>query len=243
VSLKIVGVVADSLVDWPGRTVITVFLSGCNFRCGWCFNPDVVEGNLPEISEKTLSKLRHIIVNNPNWYDGIVITGGEPTINVSLPSLCKKLKDLFGLPIKLDTNGTNSYMLKLLVDQELVDYVAMDIKAPPHKYDEAVGLPLNVYELTPIHESIKYLIKQNKIPYEFRTTLVPGIHNIYDIEEICFWIHGAKQYYLQNFVPYKKCVHKSFETRPSFTRESIESFINIAKKYISKVGVRNIITQ
>jgi pyruvate formate lyase activating enzyme len=188
-----------TLIDFPNKLAATVFLSGCNFRCPWCYSSELVlPENIkkqPKISEKSLFDFLDL---RKGSLEGVVICGGEPTINKDLPSFLKKIKKL-GYAIKLDTNGSNSAVLANVIKRGLVDYVAMDIKGPKEKYSEIVGKKINIKE---IDKSVAFL-KQGGIDYEFRTTVVPAFHKKEDILETAKWIFGAEKYYLQSFRPEK----------------------------------------
>ena len=163
-----------TLIDFPGRISATVFLSGCNFRCPWCYSKELVMPQEikkhPKISEKDFFDFLKL---RKGTLEGIVVCGGEPTINNDLPEFIKKIKKL-GYAVKLDTNGSNPRMLENLLDKKLVDYVAMDIKAPKEKYEKLAGKKVSVKN---IDESISALLalslrnnREDKIGYEFRTT-------------------------------------------------------------------------
>ena len=206
--IQIGGLQRSTLIDYPGRVAATVFLTGCNFRCPFCYNPELV---LPEKIEKQpkISE-RHFfdfLKKRKGLLEGVCLTGGEPTINKDLPEFIRKIKKL-GFLVKLDTNGSNPEMLKKLISKKLIDYVAMDIKAPKEKYNEAAGATVDIEK---IQESIDAL-KKGEVDYEFRSTILPKIHTGKDVANIAKWIQGAKIYYLQQFRPdktldpkYKKC--------------------------------------
>lgn len=197
-----------TLIDYPGRIAATVFLSGCNFRCPWCYSSELVLPEKikkqPKVSEKELfSFLRE----RRGLLEGVVICGGEPTINKDLPDFIKKIKKL-GFLVKLDTNGSNPKMLEKVID--LLDYVAMDVKLPKEKYLKVLGI-----KPEKIDKSIK-ILKKNKVDYEFRTTVVPGLLEKKDILEIAKWISGAKKYYLQNFRA-EKTIDPKFEKKKPYS--------------------------
>ena len=187
-----------SLLDYPGKIVAIVFVGGCNFRCVFCYNKDLVlnpEG-LPSLSEE---EILEYLEANKRWLDGLVITGGEPTLHSDLPSFLEKVKKL-GYSVKLDTNGSNSKMLAELLEKRLVDYVALDVKAPlvEDKYQAAIGIQANG-ALKEVEKSIGLLRSSNGIDYELRTTVVPELLNKDDITLISEQIEGAKRYCLQQF--------------------------------------------
>lgn len=196
--MKIHGINGLTLLDYPGRMACTVFTGHCNFRCPFChnatlvFNPDAQ----PLISEEAVFEL---LQKRGKTLEGVAITGGEPTLNPDLPDFCRKIRKL-GYMIKLDSNGSNPKMLSALIDEKLVDCIAMDIKASPANYAHAVGLPS--FSMDNIFESTDLIMDYGSkgiIDYEFRTTVVEGIHTENDFEKIGKWLKGAKAYYLQSY--------------------------------------------
>jgi len=199
-----------TLIDYPGKIAATVFITGCNFRCPWCYSSELVLlekiREQPKILEKDFFdflKMRRELL------EGVVICGGEPCINKELPSFAKKIKKL-GYSVKIDTNGSNPKMLKDLIDKKLIDYVAIDIKASKKKYEKLTGKRINIKN---IEKSIS-LLKEGRIDCEFRTTIVPGLLKKEDILEIAQWICGARKYYLQNFRPEKTIDPKFKKIKP-----------------------------
>ena len=188
------GLQKTTLLDFPGKVACTVFTAGCNFRCPFCHNASLVTrpGDVDEISEESffsyISKRKGIL-------DGVCITGGEPLLSHGIEDFIRRIKQT-GLLVKLDTNGAYPDKLKALLDEGLVDYVAMDIKNSREKYAQTIGL--NEFP-TKIEESIK-LIMEKAPDYEFRTTVVKELHTAQDIEDITNWIKGAKRYFLQTYV-------------------------------------------
>ncbi len=212
--IEIGGFQKVTLIDYPGRVAATVFLCGCNFRCPFCYSSELVLPerikNQPKISEKEVFVF---LKERKGLLEGVVICGGEPTIYKDLPKFIKKLKKL-GFLVKLDTNGSNPEMLKKLIDEKLIDYVAMDIKAPKEKYSKIIGAKIDVKK---IQKSIDILIK-GKIDYEFRSTIVPLIHTKEDVIEMAKWIRGAKRYYLQEFRA-EKTIDPKFEKIKPYSQE------------------------
>jgi len=205
-SYKIKGFIETSFIDWPGRLTAVLFLPGCNFRCPYCHNADLVLGghglptwHLSSILER-LKQLR-------GWVDGVCISGGEPTLQSYLPEIFALLKNQ-GLKTKLDTNGSNPEMLEGLMDEGLVDYVAMDVKAPLNRfaYAQCTGV---IPRLENIRKSIHILMKGN-IPYQLRTTILPRLHSIEDILRLAEQLRGAMDYKLQNFNP-GRTLDRSFQ--------------------------------
>jgi pyruvate formate lyase activating enzyme len=208
--MKIGGLQKLTLIDYPGRLAAVVFLSGCNFRCPFCYSSELVLPekikNQPEISEKYLFDF---LKERKGLLEGIVLCGGEPTLNHDLADFVKKIKK-FKYLVKLDTNGSNPKILKHLIDKNFVDYVAMDIKGPKEKYAKFASKKINIEE---IKKSID-ILKKEEVDYEFRSTIVPNLHKKEDVIEMAKWISGAKRYYLQNFRPEKTLDPKFEKIKP-----------------------------
>lgn len=197
--MKIHGINGLSLLDYPGRMACTIFTGHCNFRCPFCHNGTLVL-NPDSQPLKPEEELFDLLKNREGRLEGIAITGGEPTLNKDLPEFCRKIKDNFNLSIKLDTNGSLPEVVKALVSEKLVDYIAMDIKAAPANYAAAVGLPS--FDMGAIFDSTDFIMENGSkglIDYEFRTTVVGGIHTENDFIKIGKWLKGAKAYFLQGY--------------------------------------------
>jgi pyruvate formate lyase activating enzyme len=197
--MKIGGLQKTTLVDYPGRVAATVFLAGCNFRCPFCYSSELV---LPEKIKEQPEFSREYFFNflseRQGLLEGIVICGGEPTVHLELPEFARKIKS-FGYFLKLDTNGSNPQMVKELLEENILDYVAMDIKVPLERYPELVEKESKKDIAEKIKETVG-ILKSSKIDYEFRTTVVPQFLNKEDMVKIAKWIGGEKEkYYLQNF--------------------------------------------
>lgn len=198
-----------TLIDYPGRLAATVFFTGCNFRCPWCYSSELILPEKikeqPKIPEKELFEF---LEDRKELLEGVVICGGEPTINRDLPRFVKKIKKL-GYVVKLDTNGSNPKMLKRLIKDKLIDYVAIDVKLPKEKYPKILKTKVD-----DIEKSVE-LLKNSRIDFEFRTTVVPTIHTKEDFLKIAKWIGGPKvKYYLQNFRPEKTLDPKFEKIKP-----------------------------
>lgn len=200
------GLQKNSLIDYPGKVSCVLFVSGCNFNCPYCHNPDLVRtGHTCElIAEKTVCDF---LDSRRDFLDGVVISGGEPTLQEDLLPFCKKLKDK-GFPVKLDTNGSRPRVLKRLIDEGLVDYVAMDIKSDPQHYSPLIKENCNWSRLL---ESIRNIM-DSALAYEFRTTCVRPIIDAQIIKNITKIIKGAMLYALQRF-------HNTKILRPDFFRK------------------------
>ena len=212
--VQIGGLQKLTLIDFPGRLATTVFLTGCNFRCTFCYSSELVLPekikNQPKISEKELFKF---LKERKELIDAVVLCGGEPVISKGLPSFIKKIKKM-GFLVKLDTNGSDPAFLKKLIDEKLIDYVAMDIKGPRERYDEFTKVKVDIKK---IQKSID-ILKEGKVDYEFRSTIVPTLHKKEDVIEMAKWIKGAKRYYLQNFRP-EKTIDPAFEKIKPYPQE------------------------
>lgn len=182
--MDIAGLQKMTLLDFPGRVACTVFTQGCNFRCPFCHNSDL----LPMKGEPFMTdrELLAFLEKRIGLLDGVCFTGGEPTMQPELPSLIKSIKEL-GYAVKLDTNGTNPKMLKELVETGLLDYVAMDIKNSPENYPETAGMDARL--LSKVEESVAFLLA-GKVDYEFRTTVVEELHTEASIEAMGQWLRG-----------------------------------------------------
>ena len=199
--IKFYGLQKLTLLDFPGNMAATVFTGGCNFRCPFCHNRSLVflNENDTEISQDDI--IDYLQKRN-KVLDGICLTGGEPLLHPGARNFIKKVRSL-GLKVKLDTNGSNFEAMKELIEDGLVDYVAMDIKNCPSKYSQTIGL--QNFDLSVVEKSKNYLL-ENHVDYEFRTTVVKQFHQIEDFKEIGKWIKGAKRYFLQNFEDHGSCI-------------------------------------
>ena len=236
--MQIGGLQKTTLIYYPGKIAATVFLVGCNFRCPFCYSselvlPEKIE-NQPKIPEKDFFKF---LRERKGLLDGLVLCGGEPTLNKELPNFIKKIKKI-GYLVKLDTNGSNPKLLEKLIDEELVNYVAMDIKGPKEKYYKIVGMLEGENEklIKNIEKSIN-ILKEGKVDYEFRSTIVPALHTKEDVIEMAKWIRGAKRYYLQNFRP-EKTIDPSFENIKSYPQEYLLEIRNAIAPFFEVCQLR-----
>ena len=225
--MNIAGVQKVTLLDYPGKVACEIFTQGCNFECPFCQNSGLIPiTNTGEFSEEEIFEYLNL---RKNILDGVVITGGEPTVQKDLKGFIKKIKDL-GLLVKLDTNGGNPKVLQELIDEELVDYVAMDIKNIFNKYNITAGKKIN---LDNIKKSIE-ILKASKIDYEFRTTIIKEMHNLDDIISICKLVGNAK-YYLQNFEDSENVIDHSLH---GFSREELLFIDKYLKDLFPNVEIR-----
>ena len=222
--------IETSLIDWEGKIVSTLYVPSCNFRCPYCYNCDLIlyPENFPNIAQ---SEIDSFLLERKDFIDGICMSGGEPTLYPDLPTYFKKIRDK-GFLIKLDTNGTNPKLLKKLLDLDLVDYIAMDIKSSLdfNNYSKAAGIKDKAV-LEKVKDSIGLIIN-SKIDYEFRTTVVPSLHSEEIITEIARYITGAKKYVLQNFSPLEKTLDPSFQKIKPYSDEKTQELSEKAKKYV-----------
>ena len=221
-----------SLVDYPGCLAAVVFTQGCNFCCPYCQNPDLVTCEKKfDLSEKNIFDF---LKERRNMLEGVVITGGEPVIHKDLENFVKKIKDL-ELKVKLDTNGSNPHLIEDLIEKDLVDYLAVDIKTSMAKY----GLVTGEKDIARKISSTIRLAMSSGVPYEFRTTCVPGIVSREDFKEIAKLVSGAEKYCLQQFRAQVTYDHDFEKTRP-FKKEDLESFAGILAKNVKKIEIRGV---
>lgn len=234
--MKIGGLQKLTLLDYPGKTACTVFLTGCNFRCPFCHNASLV---LPEKIEKGIEEeeLLRFLKKRRGLLEGVCITGGEPLLWKEIYPLIEKIKNC-GYQVKLDTNGSFPKRLRKMVEAGLVDYVAMDIKNSPAHYHKTIGLETGktVVNTEEIDQSVQYLLKE-KVDYEFRTTVVKGFHTVKDMEEIGSWIVGAKRYYIQNFVNSGDLVG-SGEWMEPFSQKELSELLNAVQSKVPNSWIR-----
>ncbi len=232
------GMIRQSLVDYPGEIVSVIFTRGCNLRCPFCHNPDLLIKPREDTTRVDIDEVLSFMQKRKRFLDGVVISGGEPTLNEELPGDIKKIKDL-GLLVKLDTNGTNTAMLEQLLNQGWLDYVAMDIKAPLDlkKYKDACGrvTPENFFN---IRSSI-LLLKEAKIEVEFRTTVVPVLHQPEDIVEIARFIEGAQRYTIQQFNP-RVTLDPGYGRVVPYSKAEMQAIADNCAPYVKEVRVVNI---
>lgn len=230
--MNIQGLQKLTLLDYPEKVACTIFTAGCNFRCPFCHNASLVTHvdpyhDMPEEDVLAFLKKRQGIL------DGVCITGGEPLLHTDLAGFLEKVKAL-GYSVKLDTNGSNIGRLKLLAEQGLVDYIAMDIKNAPNKYGETIGI--RDYNLENILQSVDYL-KSGAVPYEFRTTVVREFHKREDFAAIGRWLKGAERYYLQGFVDSGDLIQSGLR---AYTKEIMEQALKIIRKNIPNAELRGV---
>ena len=225
------GLQKTTLVDYPGKIAATIFTIGCNYRCSYCHNPEIVKGIAKVISEK---QVLDFLKTRQDLLDAVCITGGEPTLQGDLTEFIKKVKDL-GYAIKLDTNGYKPLVLKKLLDAELLDYVAMDIKGTWRKYEKVVNI--KGMDVEKIKRSVA-LLKEGQVPYEFRSTLLPAFHTPKDIVAMARQIKGADKYFLQQFRPAESLVDPDYLGAMTYTKKQLNEIVQEFKDWFKVCRVR-----
>jgi len=231
----IAGLQKMTLLDFPGRVACTVFLQGCNFRCPFCHNTDLLPPDGQELM--TEDALISFLEKRTGRLDGVCITGGEPTLYQGLAELLRRIKGL-GYAVKLDTNGFQPKVLKMLVEEKLIDYVAVDAKNGPSRYGETVGVP--GFKLDKIEESLRYLMEDH-IPYELRTTVVEPLHDEASIVELGQWLAsltpGKKpaKLFLQRFVDRDTV---AFGGLRAAQEDTMEKYVSLLRPYLGEVTIR-----
>lgn len=229
--MKIQGLQKMTLLDFPGRVACTVFLGGCDFRCPFCHNGELLDGSAPAVMDD--QELLRFLKGRQGLLDGVAITGGEPLLRKDLPELLRAIRDL-GFAVKIDTNGSHPDALAGLLSEGLVDYAAMDIKNSPAKYALTAGL--DALDLGPIRRSVR-LLMDGQLPYEFRTTVVDQLHQAEDFEAIGRWIAGAKAYFLQPFTDRDSV---PFAGLSAPTREALDKYASIMRLYVPYTQIRGL---
>ena len=227
--MKIHGLQKMTLLDYPGRVACTVFLGGCDFRCPFCHNYELADGTADPVMDE--DELFSFLSKRKGLLDGVVFTGGEPCLHKQLPGLCERVREM-GFLVKLDTNGNHPSLLRELIEKDLVDYVAMDIKNSPEKYAGTCGVD-NI-DMERIYESIR-VIKCSAPDYEFRTTVVDELHETGDFEKIGEMIKGAGKYFLQPFTDRDTV---PFEGLHAPSKEKMLEYLRTAALYVPKAELR-----
>lgn len=219
-----------TLLDYPGRMACTVFLAGCNLRCPFCHNSELLDRHTaPPVMDD--AELLAFLKKRQGMLEGVCITGGEPLLQPELPELLRKIKDL-GYPVKLDTNGTIHEHLCYVLEEGLVDYVAMDIKNSPSRYAETCGLM--GMDLSPVYDSVD-LLKQGNVDYEFRTTVVDELHDEDSFFGIGELISGAKRYFLQPFTDRDTVIYGGLHAPEA---EKLQEYAEIVRPFVGEVTIR-----
>lgn len=221
-----------TLLDYPEKTACTLFTAGCNFRCPFCHNAALVT-HIDNSNFFSGEYVLEYLLKRKGILDGVCITGGEPLMHTDLPNFIKKVKEL-GYKVKLDTNGAYPQRLQALIDSGDIDYVAMDIKNCKEKYIETADC--TEQDLLNVEKSVE-ILKQGKVDYEFRTTIVAEYHNVDDVKKIAQWIKGADKYFLQSFIDSGDTIKNNLTAHP---RETLVSMQFVAQDIIKKVEIRGI---
>ena len=227
--MKIHGLQKMTLLDFPGKVACTVFLGGCDMRCPFCHNAELIDGTAPAVMEE--EELLAFLKKRAGLLEGVAITGGEPLLRDDTIVLMEKIRDL-GYPVKLDTNGTHPDRLRKILDRGLAAYVAMDIKNSPDRY--AVTAGLEKLDLAPIRESVS-LLTEGRTDYEFRTTVVAELHDADSFRGIGEWIRGARRYYLQKFTDRDTVPFGGFHAPED---EKMREYAAISREYVPSAVIR-----
>ncbi len=254
--MKIYGFQKTTLLDYPEHVAATVFTGGCNFRCPYCQNGGLVlcPGQYGEVSEEEV--WRHL-EKRKGILDGVCVTGGEATLQPDLEAFIRKVKEM-GYAVKLDTNGYRPEVVRRLLEEGLLDYVAMDVKASKENYARAVGLVgcaagrkaeiladeredresgVGEFDIGRIEAAVD-LLKNSGIPYEFRTTAVKGIHTVEEFERIGEWLSGSRAYFIQNYREDGEILCR--EGLDGFSAEELQEIVRLAGKYVARVELRGV---
>ncbi len=220
-----------SLIDYPGKTCAIIFTIGCNFRCKYCHNPELV---IPEeyTKEIPISEVYSFLESRRNKLDAVCITGGEPTQHTDLSEMIEKIKNM-GFLVKLDSNGSRPEVLENFIKKKTIDYIALDVKAPLEDYSKIIGWQLRVEKMK---KSID-LIMNSGIEYEFRTTIVKSLTSKNDLRKIAQTIKGADNYYLQKFIP-TKLIEPALEKEIQYSDYELDELAEELKKYVKNCSVR-----
>jgi pyruvate formate lyase activating enzyme len=232
VNIDIRGIIESSFLDWDGKIVSTLYVPKCNFRCPFCHNWDLIE-NPDKFESKSFDVIKAYLLEQKDFLDGICLTGGEPCLYQGLPEFLKRIRGL-GMETKLDTNGSFPDMLGKVIEEGLVDYIAMDVKAPlDERYDKAAGVSVDIGK---IKSSIDIIMKSG-VDYEFRTTVVPTILEKVDLKEIAEYLTGARRYVLQQFVPDNSYSPDLREVKP-YEKQMFDAMTSSGGKYVEEILVR-----
>ncbi len=231
--ISIKGVQKTSLIDYPKKICSVIFMSRCNFRCPYCHNPELVFNEVKkDIDPK---EILEFLEKKKKWIDGVCITGGEPTLHKGLADFIREIKKK-GFSVKLDTNGALPSVIEKLLKEKLIDYIAMDIKAPLDKYEKAAGAKV---DMKAIQKSIS-IIMDSDVDYEFRTTVVPELFDEKDAESIGKWLKGAKKFCIQQFRNIDRTLDSKFQDTGTYSTKRLKDFKKILSPYIKKVEVRGV---
>lgn len=232
--MNITGWQKTSLIDYPGKIATILFTQGCPWRCGYCHNPELSAFIKPDVKLIDVEEIFKFLAKRRELLDGLVITGGEPTLQADLIDFLQEIKQRFSLPIKLDSNGVNPTVLEKIIKQKLVDYLAMDIKAPLADYATVVNTSVVAEN---IKKSIE-LIMTSGLDYEFRSTILPHLHNQQKILAMAQMIKGAKNYYLQKFRVSGPLLDPQFANLPAFSDQVMTELQTLCAPYVQNCRLR-----
>lgn len=229
--MQIHGLQKMTLLDFPGKVACTVFLGGCDFRCPFCHNWDILDPSTPVIMEE--DEFYKFLDKREGLLDGVAITGGEPLLRTGMADFIKGIRSR-GFLVKLDTNGNHPDRLKELVSEGLLDYVAVDVKNNKERYGETVGIPM--LDISKIEETISFLLEGN-VPYEFRTTVLRQFHDADSFKGIADWIDGAEHYFIQSFVDRETVPFSGLE---AYSPEELEEFKKLVEPHVKHIDIRGV---
>ena len=232
--MKIGGLQKISLIDYPGKISCVIFLSGCNFECPYCHNPELANGRFLSPGYLSEDLIFDFLESRKHFLDGVVISGGEPTLQKDLISFCEKIR-LMGYPVKLDTNGSRPEVIKKLINEDLVNYIAMDIKTDPSHYTPLIKDNSSTDD---IFLSVR-IIKESNIDYEFRTTCIKSLVNKSIFDNISYWLEGSKLYALQQFSK-TNVLHPEFfrDNSNIYKYDELMELKSVANQWVNKCIVR-----
>ncbi len=237
--MEYAAIIKQSFVDFPGKISAVLFTWGCNFRCPFCHNSHLLAKNRIDKNDSAdIKTVLELLKERKGFLEAVVVSGGEPTLNQELPEDLQSIKEI-GYLVKLDTNGSRTYMLQKLIEKNLVDYIAMDVKAPLDykKYLQACGR-LSAEEFLNIKSSI-HILKNSSVKVEFRTTVVPVLHSPKDIVEIAKYLQGAELYSLQQFRP-EHALDPFYRTAVSYSRAELQNIAEKCSSFVKEVKLINI---
>ena len=230
--MNIKGLQKVSLLDFPGEICSSIFVGGCNLRCRYCYNRDLVlnPGSIPVIST---DEIFAFLGSKSSLLDGVCVSGGEPTLQEELPDFLMEIKKM-GLKVKLDTNGTRPEVISRLLEEDVLDYIAVDVKGPPAKYSYITG---NNIDHAKLKETIA-LLKNSRVEQEFRTTVIPGLLKEEDLLSIAKEIAGCRRYVLQQFSPRSSIIDPALLSLKPYSREKVAEMARMCHKYVETLELR-----
>ena len=242
--MRIAGYIKTSLIEWPGKIASVIFTSGCNFKCPFCHNADLVADLKRGLTLIPEERIFADLASRKGWVETVVVTGGEPTLQKDLVKFLKALKEL-KLLIAIHTNGTNPKVIKRLLKEKLLDFIAMDLKGDLENYEKYTNVQCKMYNL---QKSIELIIKSG-VEYEFRTTVVPGLHDIKNLiclaEQIKFLVQSSKfkvqscRWLLQQFRP-MNCLDKKYLQIKPYSKEEMETILRSVKEIVPETYLRGV---